>query len=101
MTIREARKSALRVFEEAEQSRRRELEAERRELSGVTPLTLADHLAILQSKQQFGRLRSLPEFLDILADRMVSVYGESPNVDFVLSCRERARLLREAVTDQR
>jgi len=36
----------------------------------------------------------LPEFLEWLADRLVQVYGESPNTDFVLGCRRRAGILR-------
>ena len=31
-----------------------------------------------------------PEFLNWLADRLVFVYGESPNVDFVRRLREMA-----------
>ena len=31
------------------------------------------------------------EFLNWLADRLVHVYGESPNVDFVLKLREIAK----------
>lgn len=39
-----------------------------------------------------GRHHSTPntDFFDWLADRLVEVYGESPNVDFVLSLRKRA-----------
>ena len=44
-----------------------------------------------------GASKNLPDFLDWLADRLVHVYGESPNVDFVLSTRERARLTRAAI----
>jgi hypothetical protein len=40
---------------------------------------------------------SLPEFLDWLADRMIYVYNESPNIDFVQSCRVRAMLCRDAL----
>jgi hypothetical protein len=35
--------------------------------------------------------------LDWVADRMVKVYGESENVDFVLSIRKRAALCRVAL----
>lgn len=38
-----------------------------------------------------------PDFLNWVADRLVSVHGESPNVDFVLSLRERAEAMRVAL----
>lgn len=44
-----------------------------------------------------GTSISTPDFLDWMADRLVEVYGENPGVDFVLSCRERARQLRQAL----
>lgn len=39
-----------------------------------------------------GRHHQIPntDFFDWLADRLVEVYGESPNTDFVLSLRKRA-----------
>jgi len=37
----------------------------------------------------------LPEFLNWIADRLVHVHGESPNVDYVLSLRQRAAYFRE------
>jgi hypothetical protein len=40
-----------------------------------------------------------PRFLAWIADRLVNVYGESPNVDFVLSLRARASALRSALAD--
>jgi hypothetical protein len=40
---------------------------------------------------------NLPDLLEWLADRMVNVYGESPNVDFVLTCRDRANGVRAAI----
>jgi hypothetical protein len=45
----------------------------------------------------YGPSLNLPEFLDWLADRLTNTYGESPEVDFVISLRERARLLRAAI----
>ena len=44
-----------------------------------------------------GAQINLPDFLDWLADRLVNVYGESPNVDFVHTCRDRAKALRAAI----
>ena len=38
-----------------------------------------------------------PYFLDWVADRMVHVYGESENVDFVLALRRRAEKARNAI----
>lgn len=38
-----------------------------------------------------------PDFLDWIADRLVNVYGESPNIDFVLSLRKRAEMSRAAI----
>lgn len=43
------------------------------------------------------RTRNGPDFLEWIADRLVHVYGESPNVDFVLSLRERADRARSAL----
>lgn len=44
-----------------------------------------------------GAQVNLPEFLEWVADRLVHVHGESPNVDFVLTCQDRAKLLRAAI----
>lgn len=41
--------------------------------------------------------RAGPDFLDWLADRLVNVYGEYPNIDFVLTLRRRAELSRSAI----
>ena len=41
----------------------------------------------------------LPALLDWLADRMVHVYGEDPDADFVLITRERSKKLRLALKD--
>ncbi len=35
-----------------------------------------------------------PEFLEFIANRLVTVYGESPNTDFVISLRQRQLELR-------
>lgn len=37
-----------------------------------------------------------PDFLEWIADRLVHVHGESPNVDYVLSLRDRAAAIRTA-----
>lgn len=36
------------------------------------------------------------DFLDWVADRLVNVYGENPNVDFVIELRKRASMSRAA-----
>lgn len=41
----------------------------------------------------------LPEFLEWIADRLVNVYKESPNVDFVHACRNFVDKLRQAKAD--
>ena len=38
-----------------------------------------------------------PDFMDWIADRLVNVYGENPNIDFVQSLRYRAKLARAAI----
>lgn len=38
-----------------------------------------------------GATMQTPEFLEWLADRLVTVYGEDPGVNFVVSLRDRAR----------
>lgn len=47
--------------------------------------------------QTMGQSLNTPDFLDWVADRIVGVYGESPNTDFVLSLRDRAAAHRAAV----
>jgi hypothetical protein len=47
--------------------------------------------------QTMGSSLNTPDFLDFVADRLVNVYGESPNVDFVLSLRSRAQAGRNAI----
>lgn len=47
--------------------------------------------------QTFGASVNTPDFLDWLADRLVNIYNESPNVDFVISLRERAAWGRAAI----
>jgi hypothetical protein len=54
------------------------------------------HHALVEC-QTMGASLNTPDFLDWVADRMVSVYRESPNVDFVLSLRDRAKSGREAL----
>lgn len=44
-----------------------------------------------------GAQVNLPDFLDWIADRLVHVHGDDPNVDFVVTCRDRARKLRAAI----
>ena len=41
--------------------------------------------------------REGPDFLDWVADRLVNVYGESENVDFVICLRRRAAKARAAI----
>jgi len=45
-----------------------------------------------------GVSMNTPDFLDWMADRLVNVYGESPNVDFVQSLRDRAKMARYAMS---
>jgi len=47
--------------------------------------------------QTMGQTVNTPDFLEWLADRLVYRYGESPNIDFVLSLRERAKAGRLAM----
>lgn len=46
---------------------------------------------------EMGAQVQLPELLTWIADRFEHVYGENPSVDFVLTIRERAKRLREAM----
>lgn len=47
--------------------------------------------------QTMGAEVNTPDFLDWVADRLVHVYGENPNIDFVLSLRARAKAVRAAI----
>ena len=60
---------------------------------GIDPAAVSDLLAA----QTMGAQVNTPDFLDWVADRLVHVYGESPNVDFVLSLRYRAAAGRAAI----
>lgn len=51
----------------------------------------------LLEAQTMGASFNTPDFLDWIADRLVNVHGESPNVDYVLSLRDRAKLGRAAI----
>jgi hypothetical protein len=44
-----------------------------------------------------GEQLDLPSFLDWVADRLVHVHGDSPNVDFVLALKERSKRIRLAM----
>lgn len=51
----------------------------------------------LLEAQVMGQGINTPDFLDWLADRLVHVYGERPQIGFVLSLRERAASGRAAI----
>lgn len=51
----------------------------------------------LLAAQTMGTELNTPDFLDWIAARLVNVYGESPNVDFVISLRSRAAAGRAAI----
>jgi hypothetical protein len=51
----------------------------------------------LLAAQTMGSQVDTPTLLDWVADRLVNVYGESPNIDFVLTLRERAKAGRAAI----
>jgi hypothetical protein len=51
----------------------------------------------LLAAQTMGAQVNTPDFLDWVADRLVHVYGESPNIDFVHSLRDRATAGRDAI----
>lgn len=44
-----------------------------------------------------GAELNTPDMLEWIADRLVSVHGESPFVDFVVSLRDRANAMRKAI----
>lgn len=60
-------------------------------------ITLAAAAPDLLKTQTMGQSLNTPDFLDWHADRLVNVYGENPNTDFVLSLRERAAAGRAAI----
>ena len=67
-----------------------------------TPPNEADQALIAASpelleSQTMGQSLNTPDFLDWIADRCVTVYGESPDIDFVRSLRERAAAGRSAI----
>ena len=51
----------------------------------------------LLDAQMMGTGLDTPDFLNWVADRLVHVYGESENVDFVISLRARASAGRAAI----
>ena len=44
-----------------------------------------------------GAQLNTPDFLEWIADRLVHVHGENPNVDYVLTLRDRAKAGRAAI----
>lgn len=86
-----------------EERHKREI-AELMRVGGIAENT-ALRAELAASREECERLREAlkggptpgPEFLDWIADRLVHVYGESPNVDFVLSLRERSAAARAAL----
>lgn len=64
---------------------------------------IADNMALTKQRnellavQAMGAGMDTPDFLDWMAARLVTVYGESPSVDFVVSLRARASAGRAAV----
>ncbi len=90
----------------AEQARRREPLAKLRgqwndveALVGRTDFPLK-RLRRYDGAMDMGASKDTVEFLDWVADRLVHVYGESENVDFVLSLRERTEALKDARTGE-
>jgi hypothetical protein len=59
-------------------------------------LLLAASPDLLEALDPGGEV-SGPDFLDWIADRLVNVHGENPNVDYVQSLRKRARKARAAI----
>lgn len=51
----------------------------------------------LLATQTMGASLNTPDFLEWVADRLVKVYGEPSNIDFVVSLRDRALAGRAAV----
>lgn len=49
--------------------------------------------------QTMGAQLNTPDFLDWIADRLVYVHGEKPNMDYVLSLRSRAEAGRRAIIE--
>lgn len=48
-------------------------------------------------REAMGGNPILPAFLEWLGDRLINVYGESPNMDFVQACYRRADSIRSAL----
>jgi hypothetical protein len=64
---------------------------------GNTTLCPTAYKELLKA-QTMGASKNTPDFLDWVADRLVTVYKDDSNVDFVLSLRERARQGRLGLT---
>ncbi len=60
-------------------------------------MTLKTKIAILREALEPHAYPSGPDFLDWLADRLINVYGESPNIDFVLALQRKAAKQRAAL----
>lgn len=52
----------------------------------------------LLKSQTMGAELNTPDFLDWIADRLIHVHGEHPNMDYILSLRTRAVAGRYAIT---
>lgn len=90
----------------AEQARRREPLAKLKALwPDIEDLVMRtdrplQRLELYDDAMDMGQTKDTVEFLDWIADRLVHVYGESENVDFVLSLRERTEALKDARTGE-
>ncbi|UGB26398.1 hypothetical protein LPC10_01920 [Methylorubrum sp. B1-46] len=64
----------------------------------ITPAHIED---VLSSIRGGTATRDTAELMEFIADRLVEVHGEKPNVDYILALRERAEFLRQAAKDCR
>jgi hypothetical protein len=61
------------------------------------PALLAENDELRDALRWTGSPTPHPEFLRWIADRLVNVHGENPNVDYVLSLRQRADAFERAL----
>jgi len=73
----------------------------RNELNALTGIASSTPGSVkrLVEAVQWPQGTATPEFLQFIAHRLVNVYGESPNTDFVLSLHQRALEMRAALAE--
>lgn len=73
-------------------------ERQRAEAAGRERDELAAYNTALRKVLEMGTQLNLSKFLNWIAERLIKVYRENPNIDYIISLRERAMAAEEALS---